>query len=185
MGDQGVHVIDLIRWSFGEFTRVVVNAGVAYPARSAPGVNRPADTDDYCTVLAELVSGAEVTFAVSRVAHATNEQSLEVWGTDGALRHRLVREGAALVRGRALRQPRRSRLRAGGAARDTAGQGRRGRCDRAHRQGADRALVASLLDGIRTGRTPSPSFHDGLRAQAVLDAALESSRRGAWVAVEA
>ena len=46
-------------------------------------------------------------------------------------------------------------------------------------------LVASLLDGIRTGRTPSPSFDDGLRAQAVLDAAPESSRRSAWVAVEA
>src|SRR5262245_19162639 len=90
--DQGVHVVDLIRWSFGEFTRVVVNAGVAYPARSAPGVNRPADTDDYCTMLAELASGAQVTFAVSRVAHATNEQSLEVWGTDGALRYRLERE---------------------------------------------------------------------------------------------
>jgi len=46
-------------------------------------------------------------------------------------------------------------------------------------------LVARLLDGIRTGQTPAPSFADGLRAQAVLDAVLESSRRGASVSVDA
>src|SRR5947208_638611 len=44
-------------------------------------------------------------------------------------------------------------------------------------------LVADLLAGIRTGTTPSPSFEDGLRAQAVLDATLESAARGGWVEV--
>lgn len=185
MGDQGVHVIDLIRWSFGEFTRIIVNAGVAYPARSAPGVNRPADTDDYCSVLAELVSGAQVTFAVSRVAHATNEQSLEVWGTDGALRYRLVREGPRWFEGELYA----SRGGAGFApvAPRATPPARAGEGDATEIIGKTliAPLVASLLDGIRTGRTPSPSFDDGLRAQAVLDAALESARRSAWVAVEA
>ena len=37
MGDMGVHVIDLVRWHFGEFARVTAQAGVAYPSRSAPG----------------------------------------------------------------------------------------------------------------------------------------------------
>jgi predicted dehydrogenase len=46
-------------------------------------------------------------------------------------------------------------------------------------------LVARLLEGIRTGTTPSPSLEDGLRAQAVLDAAVESARRDAWVDVPA
>jgi len=44
-------------------------------------------------------------------------------------------------------------------------------------------LVAHLLEGIRTGTTPSPSFEDGLHAQAVLDATLESAARGGWVEV--
>jgi len=136
MGDQGVHVIDLIRWSFGESARVVVNAGVAYPERSAPGVNGPADTDDYGTVLAELASGGQVTFSVSRVAHATIDQSLEVWGTEGALRYRLVRDGprwfegelyasrGALVRRRA---PRPGRARRGARIAATRRMGQRGR----------------------------------------------------------
>ena len=185
MGDQGVHVIDLIRWSFGEFTRVVVNSGVAYPARSAPGVSRPADTDDYCTVLAELASGAQVTFSVSRVAHATNDQSLEVWGTEGALRYRLVREGPRWFEGELYA----SRGSAGFtpvAPRSTPAQAA-GEGDPTEVIGKAliAALVERLLDGIRTGATPSPSFGDGLRAQAVLDGVLESSRRGAWVTVEA
>ena len=44
-------------------------------------------------------------------------------------------------------------------------------------------LVAHLLEGIRTGTTPSPSFEDGMRAQAVLDATLEAAARGGWVEV--
>jgi predicted dehydrogenase len=46
-------------------------------------------------------------------------------------------------------------------------------------------LVERMLHGIRTGQTPSPSLVDGLRAQSVLDATLESARRGAWIDVEA
>src|SRR2546426_9578993 len=44
-------------------------------------------------------------------------------------------------------------------------------------------LVGRLLEGIRTGTTPSPSLADGMRAQAVLDATLEAAARGAWVEV--
>jgi len=44
-------------------------------------------------------------------------------------------------------------------------------------------LVKHFVDGIRTGTTPSPSFADGLRAQAVLDAVLESASHGGWVEV--
>ena len=185
MGGMGVHVIDLIRWNFGEFSRVVVDTGVAYPARHAPGVNRPADADDHCSVLGVLASGAHVAFTVSRVAHATNDQSLEAWGSGGALRYRLTREGPRWFEG----QLDASR---GGAELErvaprwtpppAAAQG-----DQSDVMG--KALIAPLvermLQGIRTGQTPSPSLVDGLRAQSVLDAALESARRGAWVDVNA
>lgn len=45
-------------------------------------------------------------------------------------------------------------------------------------------LVARLLEGIRTGTSPSPAFEDGLRAQAVLDAVLRAQREGGGVGVE-
>jgi predicted dehydrogenase len=184
MGDMGVHVIDLIRWNFGEFTRVVVDAGVAYPERRAPGVNHPADVDDHCSVLGELASGAHVAFTVSRVAHATNDQSLEAWGHAGALRYRLTREGARWFEGElhvsrngADYQPVPPRWTPPPAA----GEG-----DQSDVMG--KALIAPLVErmlhGIRTGQPVSPSLADGLRSQAVLDAVLESSRLGAWVTLD-
>src|SRR5436309_934914 len=32
MGDMGVHLVDMVRWTFGEFTRVAAHAGIAYPS---------------------------------------------------------------------------------------------------------------------------------------------------------
>jgi predicted dehydrogenase len=182
MGDMGVHLVDMVRWSFGEFVRVAAQRGVAYPSRSAPGVARPADAEDYCTVLAELEGGALVTLVASRVAHAMNEHTLEAYGSAGALHYRLGREGARWWDG----ELRVSKGSAGwepvepGAA-PAAPEGDQldviGRTTIA-------PLVARMLEGIRAGRTPSPSFEDGLRAQAVLDAALAAVARGGWVEVE-
>jgi predicted dehydrogenase len=44
-------------------------------------------------------------------------------------------------------------------------------------------LVTRFLEAIRTGRPASPSFEDGLRAQAVLDAVADSVAHGGWVDV--
>src|SRR5262245_28879704 len=50
IGDQGVHVVDLIRWNFGEISRVFAHAGRAYPERTVAGGGKSADTDDFCAV---------------------------------------------------------------------------------------------------------------------------------------
>src|SRR5438445_725445 len=94
MGDMGVHLVDLVRWTFGEFRRVSAHTGIAYPSRSAPGVSRPPDAEDYCTVLGELDSGAQVTLIASRAAHGVNEHTLEAFGTRGAMSYRLGRGSA-------------------------------------------------------------------------------------------
>jgi predicted dehydrogenase len=44
-------------------------------------------------------------------------------------------------------------------------------------------LVKRFLAAARAGEPASPSFHDGVRAQAVLDAVLESQARPGWVTV--
>jgi len=180
MGDAGVHLIDIIRWSFGEFRRVVALAATAYPARTLPGASKPADAEDYCTVLAELAGGAEVTLSVSRAAHGMAEQTLEVFGDRGALAYRMVREGQWWD----------GELRAsdGGAGFKPVTPRERSGLEGAEPDVSDiigKATIAPLvglfLDGIRTGVTPSPSFDDGVRAQAVLDAVAESTARGGWV----
>jgi predicted dehydrogenase len=41
--------------------------------------------------------------------------------------------------------------------------------------------VRDLLDGIKTGNSPAPTFEDGYRCQAVLDAVEQSVERRGWV----
>lgn len=136
-------------------------------------------------MLAELTSGAQVAFTVSRVAHGTNDQSLEAWGSGGAIRYRLTREGSRWFEGELAVSP-------GGA--DFLAVAPRWTPPTAAGEGGPsdvmgKALIAPLVErmlhGIRTGQTPSPSLVDGLRAQTVLDAVLESSARRAWVSVSA
>ncbi len=185
MGDQGVHLVDLIRSTFGEFVRVTAHAGIAYPGRAAPGVGRPPDAEDYCTVLAELASGAQVTLTVSRVAHAAMVHTVQAYGTRGALRYRLARDGPRWWDGELCVSERDAgfqRVEPRAAPPPSVGEGDPfeiiGKATIA-------PLVARLLDGVRGGRTPSPSFDEGVRAQAVLDAVAEALRQRAWVEVAA
>ncbi len=182
MGDQGVHVIDLVRMLFGEFARVAAHAAVAYPGRSAPGVARPADAEDFCAVIAELRSGAQVAFTATRVARGTNEQGLEVYGTRGAAQYRMQRGGPRWWEGEL-------RVSEGGALQrvepsappaPSVGEGDVGDVVG---KATIAPLVARLLEAIRSGTAPSPSFEDGARAQAVLEAVAESVSRRAWVDV--
>ena len=184
MGDIGVHLIDLLRWNLGEIVRLSARTGVAYPNRIAPGATGPADADDHCALILEFASGAIVTADISRVAHGMNEHSLEIFGTRGGLAYRLARSEPRWFDGQ---------LRA------TAGAGAplapvdtpsskipTSATDPMEIMGKTlmAPLVARLLDGIRTGKAPSPSFEDGLRAQIVLDAIVESNTRLAWVDIK-
>lgn len=176
MGDAGVHLVDLLRWNIGEITRVCARTGIAYPGRSA---------DDHCSLMAELASGALATCEVSRVARGMAEHGLQVFGSRGALAYRLQRGGTPGWFAGELRGAE------GGAALAplaTAAAPEPGPTDDLM-EVTGRTLMApvaaGLLEAIRTGVTPSPSFADGLRAQAVLDAVAESAARGAWVDVAA
>ncbi len=181
MGDVGVHLIDLVRWSFGDVRRVVAQAGVAYPDRRVPDGTRAADADDFATVIAELASGALATLAVSRVARGANAQTIEAYGTAGSLVYTMDRDQARWFDGQ-LRA-----TRAGGApaAVDLGALASFGDKDPMEVTGLATIapLVETMLASIRTGAPASPSLEDGLRAQAVLDAIVESRSRGGWVEV--
>ena len=179
LGDNGVHVVDLVRWSFGEFKRVTATMGIPYPQRAAPGVQRPPDAEDWCLVLGELTNGAQVSFTSSRAAHGVNEQTLEAYGSAGAVQYRLGREAPAWWAGEL-------RLSRGGDFEPVAPRvpvpvvESREAFEQIGR-GMIAPLVARFLDAIRTGATPSPSLAEGLRAQVVLDAVAAAAARGAWV----
>lgn len=184
MGDMGVHLIDLVRWHFGEFARVSAQAGVAYPSRSVPGGGKAADAEDFCTVLGELASGAQVTLSVSRAARGVNEHTIEVYGAAGALGYRIGRDRPKwwvgelrAAAGGGMLQP----VRVSAGLPRSAGEG-----DPLEVTGKATIapLVARFLAGIRKGESPTPSLEDGLRAQAVLDAVLRSlTQGGGWTPV--
>lgn len=183
MGDMGVHLVDLVRWNFGEWKRLAAHVGIAYASRSAPGVSRPPDAEDYGTVLGELDSGAEVTLTASRVAHDVGEHTLEAFGTRGAVSYRVTREGPPWYEGEL-----RASTGAGGlqpVAPRTSPAPAAVTGDQLEVTGKTliAPLVSRFLEAIRTGTPATPSFTDGMRAQAVLDAVLQSAARGGWVEV--
>ncbi|HEV8471972.1 MAG TPA: Gfo/Idh/MocA family oxidoreductase [Methylomirabilota bacterium] len=180
MGDMGVHLVDLVRWTCGDFARVTAHAGIAYPGRAVPGSGRVTDAEDYMSVLGELASGAEVSFVASRAAHGRNEHTLEIYGTRGALAYRLTRDTPRWYAGELA-------VASGGggftpvtvdapAVDATDPMDVIGRAMIA-------PLAARLLAAIGGGASPEPSLADGLRAQLVLEAAREATARRAWVDV--
>lgn len=44
--------------------------------------------------------------------------------------------------------------------------------------------VKDLLEGIAAGKSPGPTFEDGFRCQAVLDAVEQSTRNRKWATPE-
>ncbi len=178
MGDQGVHLIDMMRWLFGDFTRVVAQSAIAYPARHAPRGAAP-DAEDHCSVNAELASGAQVAFTVSRVAHGVNEHSIEAYGADGALSLRMGRSGKDWHTGelRAARSgedfTRVDVASTAAFAADTDAREILGRTTVA-------PMVREMLAAIERREPASPSLEDGMQAQAVLDAVLASVLSGTW-----
>jgi predicted dehydrogenase len=184
MGDMGVHLVDLLRWNFGEVARLAAHAGIAHPTRTVADGDRAADTEDFCTIIAELASGAHATLEVSRAARGVAEHGIEAYGSAGALHYRLVRDGSRWYHGE-LRATNASGtlepVKVHSELPRSAGSG-----DPLEVTGKTTIapLVARMLAAIRNGESPSPSFEDGRRAQAVLDAILESrSRGGGWVEV--
>src|SRR5881392_1887384 len=180
MGDMGVHMVDLVRWTCGEFARVTAHAGIAYPAKPVAGTGRAADAEDYLSLVGELASGAQVSFLASRAAHGRNEHALEISGTRGALAYHLTRDEPRWYAGRLW-------LAASGApfrpvdveAPAVDGSDPMDVLGRA----TITPLAVRLLAAIRGEGPADPSLADGLRAQLVLEAAREAAARHVWVDV--
>jgi predicted dehydrogenase len=178
MGDMGVHLVDLVRWTCGEFARVTAHAGIAYPDKPVAGTGRPTDAEDFVSLVAELASGASVSLVASRAAHGRNEHALEISGTRGALAYSLSREGRRWYTGRL------ALARAGGGftpveveAPAVAGDDPMDVIGRA----TIGPLAARMLAAIRGEAAADPSLADGYRAQLVLEAAREAAARRVWV----
>ena len=92
LGDLGSHVLDMHRFLVGETTSVVAHADTMIRERELPGGEGrgTVDVDDFCHVLGRMESGAASSTEITRLASGRrNYQTIEVYGSKGALVYRL------------------------------------------------------------------------------------------------
>jgi len=180
LGDLGSHIVDLVRWWLGDFSRVAAQWQTFVRERPGGAV----DADDATTFLAQLACGAQAVFQANKLAAGRgNYQRIELYGSQGTLIYEAEPDYDATWEGRAyagradkygierLHLPK--QLVAGLNAKD----------EPANRSEAYRRLTDPFFSAIHHGGTVSPDFHDGAAVQAVLDAVAQSATSSKWVDV--
>jgi predicted dehydrogenase len=179
LGDMLSHRIDFAHLLTGPMKRLVANTKIVHHNRQGA----PSDLDDWAAILAEFKGGATGVLESSKLASGRNEswRSLDYVEVNGSEASYVFITGDwnKLQTGRAggpgletITIPE-SFWKWPGSPRDPK-QG-----DPLVTFRYDQAW--EFVDAIRSGRPCTPSFHDGARAQAVLDAAVKSTESRAWV----
>jgi predicted dehydrogenase len=183
LADVGSHLIHMVQFLVGDIS-------VLTASRRRFREDPASDVEDWISFLAEFAGGACGTFEISRVcagrgAGISEDIFIELYGSAGsavfslqdpwALRIALGPEAAdpscPLVRTKVPAEF----LKIAGSPRDIQAHDRRWgyRYDQAYQ----------FVESVRQGKSRAPTFADGARCQAVLDAALASSETGSWVVV--
>jgi len=199
LGDIGAHIIDLSQFLLGGISEVVgmmetfvkerplEEAGAGGGLSAAGGAETGEVTvDDAAAFLARFESGAVGTFEATRFAAGRrNKNAFEINGSKGSVAFDLERmnelevffvDDAADVQGFRT-------VNVTGPEHPYAGAW----WPPGHIIGYEHTFVHTmkdLMDGIKTGRSPAPTFEDAYRCQAVLDAVERSAGGGGWTRPE-
>jgi predicted dehydrogenase len=185
LGDLGAHLVDLAHFLVGPVTGVVGTAETFIRERPLEGDENergPVTVDDAASFLARFENGAMGTFEVTRLAPGRkNRNSFEINGSKGSLAFDLERMNELQVyfdddspEARGLRT-----VMVTEPDHPYAGAW----WPPGHIIGYEHTFVHTvkdLLDGIAAGKSPAPTFEDGYRCQAVLDAVERSLESGTW-----
>lgn len=175
LGDLASHLIDLCRYWIGEFTEVNAHLRTIVPERPLIGGGTGiVDTDDSCSFFAKLANGAEGVFNASRCATARgNHQRAEIYGTKGALIYEIEKHD-----------------RGGDQVQLCLGSSQASHAVFANVPVPPDYLTRTpfrpmidFVEAIQENRDPSPNFEDGVRCQAVIEAAEISAHEGKWTSV--
>jgi predicted dehydrogenase len=186
LGDLSSHIVDLARFLVGEFEAVNGLQATFIKERQSPdGQQHPVTVDDATSFLARFQNGALGSFQTSRFCTGRkNFLRIEMFGSQGSLSFNLERLNeleiySATDPGTELgfktilvTEPAHPYMQAW--------------WPRGHIIGWEHTFIheaKDLLESIAQNKPATPNFYDGLRCQQVLDAAVESSRSGRWVAI--
>jgi predicted dehydrogenase len=188
LGDMASHRIDYGRWLMGEIKSVCGLMKQIVPRDRTPTDGKPvppSDTDDWVGFIAEFDNGVTGVFESSKLArgHGSGGQGhdlVEVNGAEASAIYQLRKPYELLIGRRnstfeTVKVPTEF-WKVPGSLR-TAGEG-----DASVVWRYDQAV--EFVTAIREGRDASPSFYDGVRCQAVMDAVGRSVAERRWVDVE-
>ena len=180
LGDLGSHLIDMARFLVGDIRRVSAHLAVFVERPGPEGGLLEKPANDAALLALEFESGAQGYLQASAVAHVGRrgqEQQVVLHGRAGTLEAGYTLGGASVS---GARQGERDFVQLPVPDRFW-GEADRGRPFQvfASQPVGDRLFI----DAILHDRPVVPSFYDGLMAQAVIEAAFESHRTGAWVEV--
>jgi predicted dehydrogenase len=189
LGDFGAHLVDLARFLVGEVAEVAGTTETFVeerPVEAGSEEMSPVTVDDGAAFLARFENRAIGTFEASRVAPGRKgKESFEINGSRGSVVFDLERMNELQVyledddpdangfRTVLVTEPEHPYM--------------EGWWPPGHIIGYEHTFihtVKDLLDGIRTGVSPAPTFEDGYRCQAVLDAVERSVESRGWTEVE-
>lgn len=189
LGDIAAHSTDLARFLVGEISEVVGTMTTFTPRRPTQPLAATVDpeyddvtVDDHTSFLARFENGASGTFEASRVAAGRrNNNTFEINGELGSIVFDLERLNELEVffvdDERAVQGFRRIQVT------DSVHPWVNRWWPVGHNIGWEHThvhMVATLLQAVQDGVQPAPSFDDGFRCQAVLDAVERSVASGQW-----
>lgn len=161
----GPHLVDLLGWIGGPVAELSCRATISRPSIELTEGARAADIDaeDGFLILARYDSGALLTIRGIPVAYGGNEWHLELHGDSGSV----------VVAGSEVRYA-------------TEGADAPTPIDQPQPVNPRTTIAQTFIDAIRSGSpSPTPTFDDGLAAQAILEAAILSAGNGHWERVSA
>ncbi len=188
--DLGPHILDLLELLVGPITSLCATSRIWSPERpdpNDPGRTVAIDVEDAAALLVRTADGAFGSVEVSKIATGTDDElRFEIHGRDGAMRFDLMQPNYLEI------------YDARAADGDLGGNAgwQRIACVQKYPQpsgsfpsgkasiGWLRAHVHclySFLSSIADDTEPSPSLADGVRMQRILETAIQSAKRNAWV----
>ncbi len=178
LADVGSHAIDLLRSNVGEIVSVAANLN-HYIEHPRPGRDHGDESNDSATLSVEFDNGAQGLIQCSQVAYMAERRSdisFTLYGELGSIELNYSTGAGWSLRG----------ARDGQESFKDLGVPVPGYFDsslppleQARQMYANDSVGDRLfIDAILEDRNVSPDFHDGLKAQEVVDGALESARTG-------
>jgi len=182
LGDIGSHAVDLALWLNGDIESLTSMLTTFIRERSSDAGPREVTVDDDASFLTRFHNGSVGVFSASRFCTGRrNANTFEIYGSSGSLRFDLERLNELEWYDRTLPTVDRGFRTMPILERDHPYVG--AWWPVGHALGWEHTFINAIHDFLAClehDRLPEPSFHDGVKVQAVLDAVQTSAQSGTW-----